>query len=312
MYLGYEFAGDAADWPPSTNAPDPRPLETGSGLIARFVAPIISLAVLVAAIVSLRHLDFAAVAGLVPRTPVFWLLFALSYLAAPIADWLIFRRLWGIPLTGLVPLIRKQIGNEILLGYVGELYFYAWARRRVELVAAPFGAIKDVAVLSALVGNAVTLVMLAAAAPLYANLDIKGSTTLVWSIGVMLVTSLAAFAIRGRLFSLGRRDLWFVVGIHLARIVAITGLTAVLWHLALPSVALSWWLLLATMRLLVSRLPLVPNKDIVFAGIAVLLIGHDHDIGALMAMMASLILSTHVLLGLALMSAELFRADPQK
>ena len=311
MNLGHEFAGTAVDWPPRMTASDPRPLEVGSSLVARVVGPVISLSVLVAAIVSLRHLDLSAVAGLVPRSPGFWLLFALSYLVAPIADWLIFRRLWGIPLAGLVPLVRKQIGNEILLGYVGEVYFYAWARRRVELVAAPFGAIKDVAVLSALVGNLVSLIMLAVAAPIYANLYIQGSATLLWSIAAMLVTSLAAFAIRRRLFGLERRELWFVVGIHLARIVTITGLTAVLWHLALPGVALSWWLLLAAMRLLVSRLPLIPNKDIVFAGIAVLLVGHDHDIGALLAMIASLILSTHVLLGMALMSAELFRADPR-
>ena len=60
------------------------------------------------------------------------------------------------------------------------------------------------------------------------------------------------------------------------------GLTALMWHLAMPAVALSWWLLLATMRMLLSRLPFVPNKDIVFAGIAVLLVGHDLEIAALM------------------------------
>ena len=51
-----------------------------------------------------------------------------------------------------------------------------------------------------------------------------------------------------------------------ARIAATIGLSALLWHLILPSVALGWWLLLATLRQLVSRLPLVPNKDVVFDG----------------------------------------------
>lgn len=314
MYRRDKLPGETAvaGWPtPLAGAADPAPLRVQRGPAARFVAPLISLAVLAIAVASLRDLNFVAVAALVPRNPGFWLLFALSYLTAPVADWVIFRRLWGIPVSGLLPLVRKLIGNELLLGYVGELYFYAWARRHVELVAAPFGAIKDVTVLSALAGNGVTLVMLVAGAPLYVSLGMAtGSRLLLWSVAAVLATSVAAFAFRRRLFSLPRRELRFVTGIHLARIAAITGLTAALWHLALPDVALVWWLLLVTLRMLLSRLPFLPNKDIVFAGIAVLLIGHDLEIGALMAMMASLILATHVLLGIGLMSIDLARVEP--
>lgn len=310
MYLRPEYLPAAKSWSPSFDVRDPKPLLAKPGLIARITAPIISLAVLVAAVASLRDLEIAKVAALVPRQPAFWLLFALCYLAAPLADWVIFRRLWRIPVSGLVPLVRKLIGNELLLGYVGEVYFYAWARRHTELVAAPFGAIKDVTVLSALVGNAVTLVMLALATPLYGNLPLAGSNWLLWSVATVLLTSLAAFAIRRRLFGLTLTDLRFVAVIHFARIVATTGLAAVLWHLVLPGVALSWWLLLATLRMLLSRLPFVPNKDVVFAGIAVLLIGHDLEIGALMAMMASLILMTHVGLGIALATLDLVRTEP--
>jgi len=77
----------------------------------------------------------------------------------------IFRRLWRIPAEGAVALARKYVGNELLLGYIGEAYFYAWARQRAPLVGAPFGAIKDVAILSAMVGNAATIAIMAAAYP---------------------------------------------------------------------------------------------------------------------------------------------------
>ena len=49
--------------------------------------------------------------------------------------------------------LKKLIGNELLLGYVGEVYFYDWARRHVKMEGSPFGAVKDVAILSALAGN---------------------------------------------------------------------------------------------------------------------------------------------------------------
>ena len=69
---------------------------------------------------------------------------------------------------------------------------------------------------------------------------------------------------------------------HVLRIGLTVAAWALLWHLALPAVSLSWWLYLATLRMLVSRLPLIPNKDLVFAGVAVFTLGHETDIASLM------------------------------
>jgi hypothetical protein len=95
-----------------------------------------------------------------------------------------------------------------------------------------------------------------------------------------------------------------VFTVHLFRILATTILSAFLWHLVLPGVALGWWLILATIRLLIGRLPFIPNKDVVFAGIAVLALG-EVEISALMALMAGLILAAHVLVGLSFAFADL-------
>ena len=56
---------------------------------------------------------------------------------------------------------------------------------------------------------------------------------------------------------------------------------------------------------LVSRLAFLPNKDVAFAGIAVFLIGHDVEIGALMTLIAGLIVATHVAVGTLLAATEL-------
>ena len=115
-----------------------------------------------------RELFGDGLAGLtrsVPQDPRFYLCFALLYMSPPTGDFLIFRRLWGIPIAGLAALIKKRIANEVVFGYSGEAYFYAWARARTTLVAAPFGAVKDVSILSAIAGNAITLLMIAVALP---------------------------------------------------------------------------------------------------------------------------------------------------
>ncbi|WP_439533751.1 hypothetical protein [Polymorphobacter sp.] len=284
---------------------DPPPLAPRDRSWTWWLGAAISLAVLVVSLWQLRTVDLSEVREMVPASPLFWLVFAIGYFIPATTDWMIFRRLWRIPLDGFTALVRKMIGNELLLGYVGEVYFYTWARRRTEMVSTPFGAIKDVAILSALVGNGVTLVMLVLAAPLLATLRFGiEARTLLASVAVVLVTSSLLLFFRKALFSLPRADLLHASGWHLVRILATTATAAVCWHLVLPAVSLQWWLMLAACRLLLSRLPLMPNKEIVFAGLAVFMIGHDDDIGSLMTMMATLTLAAHLGLGLLLSAWE--------
>ena len=200
----------------------------------------------------------------------------------------------------MAALLRKLVSNELLLGYLGEVQFYAWVRARANLTSAPFGAIKDVAILSALAGNAATLIMLVLAWPLVSSGSLGMPLRSVFlSLGVVLVTSCAILVLRRKLFSLDRRELMFITVMHFFRIILFITLSAVMWHLVLPEVALSLWLVLATLRMLVSRLPLLPNKDLVFAGIAVFLLGHDVEITALMTMMAAILLASHIVVGVA-------------
>lgn len=287
--------------------------EPGRSRLAGLFSMLVSLALLVVAAFQLRSLSLADVQDMIPTSPWFWLVFAGYYLAGPVSEWFIYRRLWQMPASGLGALIRKLVSNEILLGYLGEAQFYGWARSKFKFVTAPFGAIKDVTILSALVGNFATLAMLVWAWPLVASghLGMEGRTVFL-SLGVVLVTSFVILLFRERLFTLQRRELWFISAVHLARIAAVVIFSAMMWHLVLPEVAVGLWIVMATLRMLVSRLPLLPNKDIVFAGIAVFLLGHDVEIAALMTLMAVLLLVTHLVVGGLFALADLFDAEKVK
>jgi hypothetical protein len=91
-----------------------------------------------------------------------------------------------------------------------------------------------------------------------------------------------------------------IFAIHAARLVATTLLSGLMWHLALPDMSLVWLVLLATCQLLVTRLPLVPNKDLVFASLAVTFVGHAAPITAVIAMIATCLLAMHLLAGAVL------------
>ncbi len=283
---------------PATAAPMVRlePLSTIRSRWPAYISGALSLLLVAGLAHALLSGGLSGLSAAIPSNPLFYLVFLAIYAVQPGADFVIFRRLWGLPFSGLIPILRKLVANEILLGYSGEAYFYAWARMRLKMVAAPFAAIKDVSILSAVVGNVVTLALLGLATPfVYSLLPAEHVKPILASVAVILALSLAILVFRGRLFSLPARDLRWVFSVHLLRTMIYTGLLALCWHLALPTVQLGLWMLLVTGRQLVARLPLIPNKDIVFANLALLLVGNDDAVARLLALTVAMTLVCHVI-----------------
>jgi hypothetical protein len=285
---------------PLVPAPDLAGLEPVEKIKRRWPALLGGALTLLMIVALGRELFGSGLAGLsrsLPANPLFYLVFVIYYLGPPTFDYVIFRRLWRIPLSGMIALHKKRISNEVLLGYTGEAYFYAWARQRTQMVAAPFGAVKDVTILSAIAGNAITLVMLTLALPFGIGLltPIQQKAVL-GSVGLIVAMSLPFMIFSKRVFSLPRGTLWWIFFVHCARIVMGSFLVAVAWHFAMPGVSVGVWLLMAAGRLLVWRLPLVPSKELAFAAIAGVVIGQDTAMSELMALIAALTLICHVAL----------------
>jgi hypothetical protein len=273
------------------------PLKTVRKRWPALIGGLLTLAMIVGLLRELFGQGLAGLSRSVPHDPRFYLCFAALYMSLPTGDYVIFRRLWRIPPGGLVALIKKRIANEVVFGYSGEAYFYAWARARAKMVAAPFGAVKDVSILSAIAGNAITLAMIAVALPLGRGLLTADQFRIVLgSAAITLGMSLPFLIFSTRVFSLSQRSLCWVFAVHCVRLIAGSVLIALAWHYALPNVSVGMWLFLAAGRLLVSRLPLVPNKDLLFANFAILLIGQDRALSELIAFTAALTLLTHVVL----------------
>lgn len=243
----------------------------------------------------LAHFGYRDLIGMLPSRPGFYVALIMLYLTLPVSEMVIFRRVWGVPANVLFPLLRKAVINDVVLSYGGEVALYAWARRSLDGRIAPFGAIKDVSVLSAVVGNLVTLVTMMIIAPLairYVPPDMIVPTAA--SVLLLLVAPLLVLAFSRRVFSLPGDDLRFIARVHFARLVASLVLTAMLWRMVLPGVALSYCIGLLALRLLVSRLPLVPNKDMLFASIVVLVVGHDNAVAVLISLTAMAFLALHL------------------
>lgn len=270
-----------------------------------WLGPVITATVLSTALWQLRALNPTDVLAMLPRTPLFWIVFAADYLLGPACDYLIFRYLWRVPPQAFVALVRKMVSNQLVASYVGEAHFYAWARARTRMVAAPFAAIKDVAILSALSGNLATLLLLAITLPLLKAGPLAAELPkLLLSAFVVMLGSSIILLNRQTLFSLDSVDLWRVGGLQAMRVLVHVVLVALAWHLAMPGQNVTMWLLLSALAMLLSRLPFVPNSGLALAGIAAVLFGQNAEVTRLLAMMAGLVVTTHIAVGLPLFARE--------
>jgi hypothetical protein len=129
------------------------------------------------------------------------------------------------------------------------------------------------------------------------------------SIAVMLLIGLAVTFFRNRLLSLPRNDLIFVLAVHIVRLIVNTVLTAVLWSLILPAVPLSSWLMLSTGRLLVTRLPVIPNQEIAFAGALALFGGPVNQTYQMIAAIALFITAIHIVVYIAMLLLDLVQRE---
>ena len=274
----------------------------------RWAGPLLSLAIILVVVDVLGSRDLVALWQITPANPLFWIGLALFLTIQPVADFLIFRGLWPLPWAGLGALFRKSASNELLFGYSGELQFYLWARRHAPIPGSPFGAVRDVAVLSALAGNVVTIVLLLAAIALPGDLAFGSMEhSILWSAIVLVGSSMAIMLFRHRLFAVSRAQFWRIGAIHLVRSIAMTLMIGLLWAMVVPAVSPGWWLLLAAARQFVTRLPLLPNKDLVFAGLAAEMLKTVPDVAETVALIAGGIFAGQVLIGAVLALVDLAR-----
>ncbi len=257
---------------------------------------VLSIGLVAAILLQLGAATSAALSTITRLPPGVWLALALLYLVQPICDMAVFRRLWNLPLAGFEALLRKTVINEVVLGYSGEAYLYVWARRAGGAVVAPFRAIKDVNIVSALLGNVLTVALAAASATQLRDLDLARQLgPALWSGLIPVAISIGLLAFGRQVFSLRPGQLAFVGAAHGLRLVASVALTVLIWRLALPDVAPGVWLVLLAVRYLVSRIPFLSNKDLVFGNLMLLLLGAQSSVAILLAALALMTLFLHLL-----------------
>jgi hypothetical protein len=296
---------------------------------------LMSLAILGLLLRAIIDIGWHELIAVTPRTPAYWLLFGAFYFFQPLMDWQIYRKWWGLGWRTLSMFFKRRVMNEALFSYAGDAFMMAWAATRFDIAFdpedatpklgrgdgpgtpardAPIAAIKDVAITSGLAGNLFTLLMLILAVMLGGQTLIDSAidpTTirrLIIGFALLIGLSLTILFNRNKLLTLSVADNVRTFWLHLIRVSAMHFLLVATWFVALPLIGVGTWLVLGALRLVIGRMP-VPNKELLFAALAVSLTGDASvKVAALMASQGVLYIAAH---GLAwVMAIAIDETDP--
>ncbi len=206
-----------------------------------------------------------------PGNAGFYLLLMAQFFMQPFGDYLVYRNLWGRGATPTMAVIlRKRVMNTFMLDYSGEAFFYFWAQKNLTLAPGMLvHGIKDSNLLSG--GASLVMVWILGTVLLASgglNLPVlPGQSWLYVLVGVVpLIACVVLVLAHRKVTVLSRRQLAATFAIHFLRVCLVLGIEFGLWQLsgALPSALAS--LQFVALRLVITRLPLVPNKDLIFVG----------------------------------------------
>ena len=244
---------------------------------ARRVQVLMTAGIVAYLAVRLTSIGWASIAESLPRSPLFYLLFALLYVSLPLSEVLVYRTVWGrMPFRQTFgALIKKRVYNRDLLGYSGEVYLYMWARNVVKRSERELlETVRDTNIVSSVASTAVAVCLLTVFLYLghFSVRDWFSHQPIHYILlGALVVVIIGALGWRFRryIFSMAPRVAATVLAIYAVRLVLGQVLQISQWSVAMPSVALSTWFTFAAVSLIVSRIPFIPSQDLVFLGASV-------------------------------------------
>lgn len=305
--------------------------------VRRWFSYALSLLILLILVRAIADIGWREVLAVLPPSLLFWALFAGSYFLQPWTEWHIYRRWWGFGWPALAVFLKMRVMNEAIFSYSGHTYLLVWAANRMGISfdpdapaprllgrgdtegadprTSPFAAVKDMAITSGLAGNFSTLLMLMLALAMGGDDVVRGTidpaTLRLMEVGFggLILLNIGILIFRGKVMSIPVAENLFAFRWHLFRVLATQALIIASWIVALPAIPYSTWILLGALRMVIGRMPL-PNKELLFAAIAVSLTGDASvQVAALMAAQGALHLVFH---GIAWVAASAIEAaDPE-
>lgn len=173
----------------------------------------------------------------------------------------------------------KKIYNKDVIGYSGEVYFYLWAKKHLHLShTQSFSTIKDNNIISSVASTIFSLALLAvfALSGQIRFLDIIPFSDYIYLVGgILLSISVVVLLIyfRKYIFGMTMDIASKIFAIHVVRLSLGLIFQILQWAIIMPEVPMYVWITFISIQIIMSRIPFLPNQDLLFLGLSLPLSG---------------------------------------
>lgn len=247
----------------------------------------------------LSNVGWVEVIQHLPSNPAFYLLQVGIYLALPISELFIYKKPWNFSFKQSIPVfIYKKIFNSDVITYSGEVYLYYWAKNKLQLPGKQImQVIRDNNILSTISSTLIAIFLIGVFLTfghLSVNdvIGVEGTFWLPWILLSVIIVGFIAYKYRKKWFAMSRKQALYITYVHTSRLLLVHALEMLQWIIAIVAVPITHWFTLMAAKIATSRIPLLPNKDLLFTSIV---IGLSGTFGIPQAQLASMLLVSAVL-----------------
>lgn len=276
--------------------------EFSQSSIGKTIGKVLNWAVMIGVAIwlfmQLHELGWRTVLSSMPTQPLFYLLLLVGYFMLPLTEQIIYRFFWAFDFwSGFKAFTLKKIYNLSVVGYSGEVYFFHWVHTKLKKPKKEvFKIIKDNNVISTISSTFVVACILGyfiwfgyiPSIELIAYFDVFLNTT-AYVFATLLIVVVIKF--RKHIISLPLKTAVFLFWIHTLRFLLTQVLLVLMWMVVLPDVPVDVWLIYIAIGLVLGRIPVLPNKDLIFMGMAIQM---SANLNVPEASMAALMLSMSI------------------
>ncbi|MEX2600704.1 MAG: hypothetical protein WD355_03590 [Balneolaceae bacterium] len=226
----------------------------------------------------LTRIGWTEIVNSLPTQPLFYILFLIGFFQLPVFEIWIYRITWTFRSFRSFPIfLIKKVYNKDVLGYSGELYFYMWARKHLRIDDREiFMIIKDNNIISSVASTLVAITVLALL--LFTDQIVviqwlMEQNQLTFYAGVVLAMVMVVLFIRFRhlVITMDLRAAYKIFTVQIIRLILLKILNILMYIIVLPDVPLAVWFTLLAIEIILSRIPFLPNRDLIFVGLSVAL-----------------------------------------
>lgn len=234
------------------------------------------LAILIWLTYQLTEIGWGNVWNSLPTQFAFYLLFVLMYFQLPLFEVLIYKITWTFTFLKSIPIfLLKRVYNTDLLGYSGEVYFYMWARQHLSLGDKEiFMIIKDNNIISSVASTIVAFgllsVFLFSGQIKILEWIIDQNQAYFWG-GILITIILVFLFIKFRQFviTMPLRSAYKIFSLQMFRLILLQTMNVLMYYVVIPDAPLYVWFTLISVEIILSRIPFLPNRDLIFVGMSI-------------------------------------------